>query len=332
MSWRLHPALALLTVLSLHAPARAGEAAVTPEAAVSAFEQAYGVHPGQRRNHAKGTCATGSFTGTAEAGAYSRSALFSGNPVPVVARFSVAGGNPGASDTEKSPRGMALEFRLPANALQHMTMINTPMFLAKVPQTFVDLLLASVPVPATGKPDPAALKSFAEHHPESRPFLDFLAKHNPPLGFDTSAYYGIHTFKFIDKNDKVTLVRWRFVPQEGEKRLTDAQLMSMPHDFLEQALIARTKTAPARWDMLLTIGKPDDVQNDPTVLWPKDRKEFKAGTLAITSAMNQRGAECEKISYDPLTMADGIEPTDDPVLLFRSPAYGVSLEKRIEGK
>src|SRR5947207_7851741 len=87
---------------------------VTAEEVVSALEGAYGVHPGQRRNHTKGTCALGTFAGMPEASAYSRSALFSGTVVPVVARFSLAGGDPQASDAERSPRGMALEFRLPS--------------------------------------------------------------------------------------------------------------------------------------------------------------------------------------------------------------------------
>src|SRR5882762_4816592 len=86
---------------------------VTADQVVTALEGAYGVHPGERRNHTKGTCALGSFVGTAEASAYSRSPLFSERPVPVVARFSLAGGNPKAHDAEKIPRGMALEFRLP---------------------------------------------------------------------------------------------------------------------------------------------------------------------------------------------------------------------------
>jgi catalase len=34
--------------------------------------------------------------------------LFAGDAVPVVARFSLAGGDPHAADAEKSPRGMAL--------------------------------------------------------------------------------------------------------------------------------------------------------------------------------------------------------------------------------
>src|SRR5262245_40678705 len=112
---------------------------------VAALEGAYGVHPGERRHHTKGTCALGAFVGRSEAAAYSRSALFAGDAVPVVARFSLAGGDPHAPDAEKSPRGMALECRLPHGSLPQMTMINTPMFFAAVPRTFLDKMLALSP-------------------------------------------------------------------------------------------------------------------------------------------------------------------------------------------
>ena len=145
---------------------------------VGALEGAYGVHPGERRNHTKGTCALGTFVGRPEAAAYSRSALFSGQPVPVVARFSLAGGDPHASDTNRSPRGMAVEFRLPNGSLRHMTMINTPMFFAAMPRTFLDKMLALKPDPATGKPNPEASKAFAESHPDTKGQATFLATNN----------------------------------------------------------------------------------------------------------------------------------------------------------
>src|ERR1700756_918987 len=86
---------------------------VTAPQMIDAFEGTFGVHPGQRRNHIKGTCAAGQFVGTADAAALSRSALFSGKTIPVVARFSLGGGNPEVPDAAPAPRGMALEFHLP---------------------------------------------------------------------------------------------------------------------------------------------------------------------------------------------------------------------------
>ena len=86
----------------------------TADNVVNTLEAAYGVNRGKRRNHTKGFGALGIFVGAPEAAEYSRSQLFSGQEIEVVARFSLAGGDPEASDTEKSPRGLGLQFRLRA--------------------------------------------------------------------------------------------------------------------------------------------------------------------------------------------------------------------------
>lgn len=296
---------------------------------VAAIEGIFGATHGERRNHTKGLCATGEFVGNKAVAAYSRSPLFSGKPLPVIARFSLSGGNPKAPDTAKSGRGMALQFQLPKGQLHQMAMLNTPMFGAATPQTFLDLMLASKPDPATGKPDPEKLKAFKESHPDNAGQAQYLAANNPPASFASSSYWGIHTFKFVNKKNRETLVRWQFVPQDGEQRLSDDELKTAGADFLAQKLIERAKQGPVCWDMMLTIGQPGDPQDDPTQPWPDGRQRIKAGTLTIGAAMPQQGGVCETINYDPLVMADGIRPTNDPVLLFRSPAYAVSFGKRM---
>ncbi|MBS1189778.1 MAG: Catalase [Rhodocyclaceae bacterium] len=324
-------ALAALSSLIASAACAAGDE-VTADRVVQALEGTFGVHPGQRRNHTKGTCAAGEFVGSPDIAPYSRSPIFSGRPVPVVARFSVAGGNPKAPDTGKTPRGMALEFRLPEGLRQHITMINTPIFGAATPRTFLDLTVAARPDPATGKPDPEKLKAFQATHPDNKAQANFLAAHNPPASYANGAYFGLHTFKFINRDGKTTLVRWQFIPQDGEKRLSDEEMKTAGPDFLEPALIERTRRGPVHWDMVVAIGEPGDPEDNPTLAWPEGRRKIRAGTLTISAAMPQRGAECEPINYDPLVMADGIAATSDPVLLFRSPAYAVSVGKRLAGQ
>lgn len=305
---------------------------VTPLQVVDTIEATFGVTPGERRNHIKGTCAIGEFVGAKEAAKFSRSVLFSGKSIPVVARFSLAGGNPKAPDTAKSARGMALEFKLPDGSLHHMTMLNTPVFGAAQPRTFLDLMVAMKPDPATGKPDPERIKAFKVSHPDNKAQADFLSNNNPPSSYANSAYFGIHTFKFINQNDKTTLVRWHFVPHDGEKQLDESALNSSPANFLEQALIKRTAQGVVKWDMMVALGEPGDTQDNPTIAWPESRKQIKAGTLSITEAMPQKGADCEKINFDPLVLSNGIAPTNDPILLFRSPAYAVSFAKRLSGE
>src|ERR1700738_1254700 len=301
----------------------------TADNVVNTLEAAYGVNRGKRRNHTKGFGALGIFVGAPEAAEYSRSLLFSGQEIEVVARFSVAGGDPEASDTEKSPRGLGLQFRLPGGSLHHITMIHTPMFFAMMPKTFLDKFLALRPDPATGKPNPEKFKAFLNGHPDNTSQFHFLQTTNPPPSYANCPFYGIHTFKFVNRDNKVTMVRFRFVPQDGEKQLSDAEQKSMPRDFLEKAFIDRTHQGPVRWDMLVTIGQPGDSEDDPTILWPHNRKEVRAGTLTLSSAMPDPKAGSYKINFDPLMMADGIEATNDPILLFRSPSYAVSHTRRL---
>jgi len=301
---------------------------VTAPQMIDAFEGTFGVHPGQRRNHIKGTCAAGDFVGTADTAALSRSPLFSGKAIPVVARFSLGGGNPEVPDAAP-----ALEFRLSGGAKQHITMIDAPLFAASSPASFRDLLVAAKPDPKTGQPDPEKLKTFAAAHPDSLALTEFSSHHTPTANFFQTIYFSIHTFKFIDAKGTEHLVRWRFVPRDGAKEMTAMEMKAAPHDFLEKNLIERTRKAPALWDMIVYVGEPGDPQDNPTLAWPETRKHFIAGTLTITEATpQQKGVACEPINFDPLVMADGIAPTNDPILLFRSPAYAVSFVKRLSGQ
>jgi len=315
----------------LGAPAAGTE--VTAPQMIDAFEGTFGVHPGQRRNHIKGTCAAGAFVGTPDAAALSRSALFSGKAIPVVARFSLGGGSPEVPDAAPAPRGMALEFHLPGGALQHITMIDVPIFGATSPASFRDAILAAKPDPKTGQPDPEKLKAYAAAHPDAMALTTLASHHTPTANYHQTTFFSIHTFKFLDAKGTEHLVKWRFVPRDGTKEMTAAEMKAAPHDFLEKNLIERTRKAPAVWDMIVYVGEPGDPQDNPTLAWPETRKHFTAGTLTITQATpQQKGMACEPINFDPLIMADGIAATNDPILLFRSPAYAVSFGKRLSGQ
>jgi catalase len=318
-------------MLAVGAPAVSTE--VTAPQMIEAFEGTFGVHPGQRRNHIKGTCAAGEFLGTTDAAAVSRSALFSGKTIPVVARFSLGGGSPEVPDAAPAPRGMALEFHLPGGSLQHITMINVPIFAAASPASFRDALLAAKPDPKTGQPDPEKVKAYAATHPDAMALTELASHHTPTANYYQTTFFSIHTFKFIDAKGTEHLVKWRLIPRDGTKEMTAAEMKVAPHDFLETNLIERTRKGPAVWDMIVYVGEPGDPQDNPTLAWPETRKHFRAGTLTVTQATpQQKGTACEPINFDPLIMADGIAPTNDPVLLFRSPAYAVSFAKRLSGQ
>src|ERR1051325_6614901 len=62
--------------------------ALTPDRFVDAFEGVAGVHPGFRRNHAKGVCAGGYFESNGQGTRLSKSVVFKAGRMPVTGRFS----------------------------------------------------------------------------------------------------------------------------------------------------------------------------------------------------------------------------------------------------
>lgn len=325
---------ATLVILSLGlplCPARAGDDPA-PEDVVGALEKISGVHKGLRRNHAKGVCAIGHFQGAEAARALSASALFSGQEVPVVARFSVAGPDPDVADTANVPHGMALQFQLPGGALHNMTMINAPVFPAKNPADFFEILQAGIPDPATGKPDPEKLKAYIAKHADFQNFAHWFATHNPAPSYAETAFYSIHAFKFIDAGQQAHWVKFRFEPRDGAKFLTNAELAAAPKQFLTQRLTERVQKGPVEWDMIVSLGEKGDPLDNPTMPWPDERREVKAGVLTVTQAGPDLTAQCDEINYDPNLVSTGVEPSADPILAFRSSAYAVSVGRRLEEK
>ena len=322
-------ALALNGTTSLAGDAGSTTAAVSPVEVVETMEKNFGIHPGMRRNHAKGVCATGTFTATPEAATLSRSPLFSGKPLPVTARFSLAGGRPATPDTTRSPRGMALRYTLPNGSFHMMAMLNVPVFGAATPTTFLDSLKAGSPDPATGKPDPEKLRAFAASHPDARNLADFLKANNPPVAYTATPYFGLHAFRLVDGKGQGRWVRWHFSPRDAAANLDDAALAAAPANFLEPRLQERVAKGSVKWDMIVTLAEAGDTLTDPSIPWPAGRKEVRVGTLELDKVESQAGGSCDKINFDPMVMSDGVEPSDDPILRFRSAAYAVSFGKRL---
>ena len=326
-------AAALSCVLIFHpfGGARAQEAP-SADAVVDSIEQVTGLHKGLRRNHGKGFCGEGLFQANAEAAKVSSSPLFSGAKIPALFRLSLAGPNPAAPDAARSPRGLAVQFTLPNGALHDMAMLNAPLFSTANVRTFLERQQADAWDPSTGKPDPEKQKAFFANHPEAKALADWLKSYNPPPSYAETAYYSIHAFKFIDSAKHESWVKWRFAPRDGVKNLTAEEMAAAPHDFLEQKLTERLKAGPVIWDMIVSFGEASDPIDNPTVVWPAERREVIVGALTLTKAGAASAGSCEDVIFDPTLVSPGVEISPDPILAFRSSAYAVSFGRRLGEK
>lgn len=316
-----------LPLFAAPAPARAQGA--SPVALVNSLEGVFGTHAGARRSHAKGVCATGSFIGTAEGARISTASIFSGQPAPGVLRFSVGGGNPRASDTSRSVRGLAASFTLPDNETFGMALISAPVFFAATPAQFVAFMEARRVDPATGQPDQARIAAFSAANPETTRQGAWLAANAPPASYASAAYHSANSFIFTDAAGTARHARWSFVPVGGIQGLTPAQMQSLPADFLIDELRARAAAGtPIAFDMMVTFAAAGDDVTNPTIAWPAERPAVNAGRLTVTGVSPDAGGACRNIIFNPTALPRGIAPSADPTLPARAPAYAVSLSRR----
>jgi len=299
---------------------------LTPQRIVDQFQQNAGVHPGYRRNHAKGVCVAGYFQSSGEAAPYSVAQVFApGQRTPVVGRFAIPGSNPYAPDGSVPIRSMALRFAL-ADGQQWRTGMNSmPVFPVATPQAFFAQLQAGQPDPATGKTDPAKLAAFFAAHPETAAFRAWAKTAKPSASFATDGYWSLAAFVFVAPDAAQHAVRWRMVPQsmdDGRAAPTGDP------DYLAADLRERLAHGPLHWKLLVTLARPGDPTNDATKAWPADRPTVDAGTLVVESEQPQDSGPCRDINYDPTVLPNGIGISDDPLLPARSAAYADSYLRR----
>lgn len=310
-------------------PAIGHAQAVSPTGQIDALEALAGKQPTFRRSQAKGVCASGYFVGNPAGRGLSSAAVFNGDKVPVIARFSVGGGSPKASEKAKSVRGLALQFTL-ANGEQWMTAnISAPVYFVSKPEQFEPFVRARAADPATGKPDAEKLKAFNEANPETLLQGAYLAKAPVPASYATVPYWSTNAFELVNAKGDSQFVRWQFAPDAGVVGLTDEQTKSLPDEFLGDELRARVANAAATFDFKLQLAEKGDQTTDPTQQWPESRKWVSAGKLTIDKVVATAGGDCDKISFIPVVLPKGIKPSADPVLLARAPAYAVSLGRRL---
>jgi len=320
-------AAASLGLLMLANPAAAQTP--LPLAQVDALEGLFGKHAGARRSGAKGICASGYFVGNTVGRTESVSAIFNGEKIPAVVRFSVGGGNPTASDKGRSVRGLAVQLKAANGETWESASISAPVFFVARPEQFAPFLEARTPDPATGKPDPAKLKAFNDANPETLRQAAWLAKAPVPASFGSTNYWSTNAFHLVDgKRDRKT-VRWQFEPVAGTQGLTEEQLKTFSDDYLPDELRRRVGASPLVFDLKFQVAEAGDPVLDPTQAWPDSRRLLPAGQLVINQVEAGAGGPCDRMTYNPLVLPKGIEASADPVLLARAAPYALSLGRRL---
>jgi catalase len=297
--------------------------------AVDAIEAISGHHPGFRAAHAKGTLCAATFTPTTEAARLTRAAHFRDGPVRAHVRFSNGSGNPDDPDFEpREARGMATKFYLADGTTTDLIGITLPAFFVGELDGFFDFCRARTPDAATGEPDPAAIGSFLEQHPEALTAGAAALSATPRESYLRCAYNSLHAYRFVDDTGASRYVRYRWEPEAGEASLSAEDAEARGPDYLQEDLATRLADAPAAFALSVQIAEDGDAVDDPSIPWPEERERVTIGRLEVTGIAHDREQGDDVLVFDPTRVTDGIELSDDPILRFRTHAYAESVLRR----
>ena len=149
-----------------------------------------------------------------------------------------------------------------------------------------------------------------------------------PESFATEAYYGNDAFLFVNAEGKKQAGRYFIIPVAGQHYLDDATAKAKTPNFLMEELTARLKKEPAKFRLLVQLAEPGDPTDDPTLVWPEERKKVDMGVIAITAVVADSAAAEKDLLFDPAQLPDGIELSDDPLPALRSKVYMLSFMHR----
>ena len=301
---------------------------VTEQIVDTLTKLAGGPHAGYRANHAKGIVVFGDFTPAKSAASITKAAHLQTTKSPVIVRFSDATGVPTIPDADGNafPKGIAIRFTLPDSTTTDIVSISTNGFPAATPEDFLGLLNA---IAASGPdtPKPAPIETFLGTHPAAKAFVTMPKL--PPVSFATQGFYGVNAFKFTNAKGETQYGRYRIMPVKGQQFLSaDAAKKTTPN-YLFDDLPKRLAKKPVQYKLSVQLADKTDNVNDATAVWPDSRKQVLLGTLTLKT-VDADSVKFEKATmFNPLTLVDGIEASEDPILLARPGAYAVSYGRRL---
>jgi len=296
----------------------------------------------ERRMHAKGSGAYGTFTVTHDISEYTRAKIFSeiGKQTDFFARFTTVAGERGAADAERDIRGFALKFYTEEGNWD-LVGNNTPVFFLRDPLKFPDLNHAVKRDPRTNMRSAQNNWDFWTSLPEALHQITIvMSERGIPASYRHMDGFGSHTFSLINDDNERTWVKFHFKSNQGIKNLTNAQANKLIGEDREShqadlfnALEAGEKPS---WQLKIQVMSDEQAQNSPynpfdlTKVWPHaDYPLLDVGTLELNKNPENFFAEVEQSAFNPANVVPGISFSPDKMLQGRLFSYGDAQRYRL---
>jgi len=300
----------------------------------------------ERIVHARGAGAHGHFQ-VYESMAKVTKAKFLQDPsrtTPVFVRFSTVAGSRGSSDLARDVRGFAVKFYTD-EGVYDLVGNNIPVFFIQDAMKFPDLVHSVKPEPHNEIPQAASAHDtfwdFISLMPESAHMIMWVMSDRAiPRSFRMMEGFGVHTFRFINEQNKSTFVKFHWKPLLGVHSVAwdEAQNISgKDPDFHRRDLWEAIETgAFPEWELGVQLVPEADEHKyefdllDPTKIIPEELVPVqRIGKLTLNRNPDNFFAETEQVAFHPGHVVSGIDFTNDPLLQGRLFSYTDTQLKRL---
>lgn len=296
----------------------------------------------ERRVHAKGSGAYGTFTVTRDITSYTSAKLFEhvGKQTETFLRFSTVGGERGSADTERDPRGFAVKFYTEEGNWD-IVGNNTPVFFIRDPLKFPDFIHTQKRHPQTNLKNAQMMWDFWSHSPEALHQVTILfSDRGIPDGYRHMHGFGSHTYSLVNAQGQRTWVKWHFKTQQGIKNLAPAEaarLAGTDPDYAQRDLFEAIERGDyPRWTVCIQVMSEAEAANrhenpfDVTKTWSqKEYPLIEVGVLELNRNPLNYFAEVEQATFGPSNMVPGVGLSPDRMLQGRVFAYADAHRYRV---
>lgn len=296
----------------------------------------------ERRVHAKGSGAHGTFTVTHDISSLTRAKLFDavGKQTPVFMRFSTVGGERGSADTERDPRGFSIKFYTEEGNWD-VVGNNTPVFFIRDAIKFPDFIHTQKRLPQSNLKSPQMMWDFWSLSPESLHQVTILfSDRGIPDGYRFMHGFGSHTFSLINGAGERHWVKWHYKTRQGIKNLAPAEaerLAGSDPDYAQRDLFGAIERGDfPKWRVCIQVMSEAQAEAHPenpfdvTKTWSqKDYPLIEVGELELNRNPQNYFAEVEQAAFAPSNVVPGVGLSPDRMLQGRVFAYADAQRHRV---
>lgn len=296
----------------------------------------------ERRMHAKGSGAFGTFTVTHDITQYTKAELFSeiGKKTEMLVRFSTVAGERGAADAERDIRGFAMKFYT-REGNWDLVGNNTPVFFFRDPMKFPDLNHAVKRDPKTNLRSADNNWDFWTLLPEALHQVTIvMSDRGIPKSYRHMHGFGSHTFSFINHQNQRHWVKFHFTTQQGIENLSNEEAVAIigrDRESHQRDLFENIEKGNfPKWKMYVQVMTEEQARRHPqnpfdlTKVWKhSDYPLIPVGEFELNRNPENYFAEIEQAAFNPANIVPGIGFSPDRMLQGRLFSYGDAQRYRL---